>query len=181
MSVRQCFYSVPAGLAGRRVTVRLSATTVQICEGDTVVAEHERAVGKFVEVLCLDHYLEVLQIKPGALPGRPRWSRPAAPGCSPRRTSALGRRPRRPGRHGRHPGAGRGTAGAPHLPADALAAAFERAAAAGISDPNVVIIDARRAAAGHAAPVLPIGELARYDRPAPCLSDYDRLLTGSHP
>jgi hypothetical protein len=34
-----------------------------------VVARHDRAVGRHVEVLCLDHYLEVLVTKPGALPG----------------------------------------------------------------------------------------------------------------
>lgn len=33
------------------------------------MASHQRAVGRYVEVLCLDHYLEVLKTKPGALPG----------------------------------------------------------------------------------------------------------------
>ena len=33
----------------------------------------------------------------------------------------------------------------------------------------------------HAAPVVAIGALARYDRPAPTLTDYDDLLTGSRP
>jgi len=42
-----------------------------------------------------------------------------------------------------------------------------------------VLIDARRQAAGHLAPVLPIGSLARYDRPAPTLAAYDQLLAGS--
>ncbi|GAA4545310.1 hypothetical protein [Pseudonocardia xishanensis] len=37
--------------------------------GATVVARHERAAGRHVEVLSLDHYLEVLKTKPGALPG----------------------------------------------------------------------------------------------------------------
>jgi hypothetical protein len=36
------------------------------------VAVHERAAGKHAEVLTLDHYLEVLRYKPGALPARPR-------------------------------------------------------------------------------------------------------------
>ena len=35
----------------------------------TVVARHQRAVGKGAKVLDLDHYLEILQRKPGALPG----------------------------------------------------------------------------------------------------------------
>ena len=38
-----------------------------------VVARHERAAGKYAEILALDHYLEVLKYKPGALPGA-GWS-----------------------------------------------------------------------------------------------------------
>ena len=41
-----------------------------------------------------------------------------------------------------------------------------------------VLIDARRLAGGPVAPVIPIGALARYDRPAPALGGYDALLTG---
>ena len=40
-----------------------------------------------------------------------------------------------------------------------------------------MLIDARRLASGHVAPVIPIGALARYDRPAPLLTSYDQLLT----
>ena len=69
VSVRQCFYSVPVRYAGRRLPVRLAARTVEIHDGPTLVARHERAVGRYVEVLALDHYLEVLKTKPGALPG----------------------------------------------------------------------------------------------------------------
>jgi len=69
VSVRQCTYSVPARFAGRRPTVRLGAATVEVLDGPTTVARHERAVGKFLDVLTLDHYLEVLKTKPGALPG----------------------------------------------------------------------------------------------------------------
>jgi hypothetical protein len=35
---------------------------------------------------------------------------------------------------------------------------------------------ARRAATNHVAPVVPIGALTRYDRPAPSLTGYDDLL-----
>ena len=69
VSVRQCTYSVPARFAGRRLTVRLGAATVEVLDGPTTVARHERAVGKFLDVLTLDHYLEVLKTKPGAPPG----------------------------------------------------------------------------------------------------------------
>jgi DNA replication protein DnaC len=33
------------------------------------LARHERAAGKYAEILVLDHYLEVLRRKPGGLPG----------------------------------------------------------------------------------------------------------------
>jgi hypothetical protein len=67
--VRCCQYSVPARFIGHRVRVKLSSTTVRVFDRDILVAEHERAVGKGVQVLELDHYLEILLRKPGALPG----------------------------------------------------------------------------------------------------------------
>ena len=62
-------YSVPARFIGHRLRVKLSASTVTIFDRTTVVARHQRAVGKGVKVLELDHYLEILARKPGALPG----------------------------------------------------------------------------------------------------------------
>ena len=47
----------------------------------------------------------------------------------------------------------------------------------GALDPQAVLIDARRLAGGPVAPVIPIGVLARYDRPAPVLAGYDQLLS----
>ena len=67
--VRQSYYSVPARYAGRRLEVRLGATTVTVLDGATVIAEHARSLHKYSEDLVLDHYLEVLTRKPGALPG----------------------------------------------------------------------------------------------------------------
>jgi hypothetical protein len=49
--------------------VKLSASTVTVFDRGTVVARHARAAGKGVKVLTLDHYLEILLRKPGALPG----------------------------------------------------------------------------------------------------------------
>ena len=67
--VRQNYYSVPARYAGRRLPVRLSATAVEILDGPRTVARHDRTAGKYAEILVLDHYLEALRRKPGALPG----------------------------------------------------------------------------------------------------------------
>ena len=41
---------------------------------------------------------------------------------------------------------------------------------------DIVIVEARRAAADHIAAVVPIGALARYDRPLPTIAHYDQLL-----
>ena len=62
-------YSVPARFIGHRLRVKLSASAVTVFDRHTVVARHQRAAGKGVKVLDLDHYLEILLRKPGALPG----------------------------------------------------------------------------------------------------------------
>ena len=67
--VRQSYYSVPVRYAGRRIEVRLGATTVTAVDAGTVVATHTRSLHKGSEDLVLDHYLEVMGRKPGALAG----------------------------------------------------------------------------------------------------------------
>ena len=62
-------YSVPARFIGHRLRVKLSASAVTVYDRNSVVARHQRAIGKGAKVLDLDHYLEILYRKPGALPG----------------------------------------------------------------------------------------------------------------
>jgi transposase len=62
-------YSVPARFIGHRLRVKLSASAVTVYDRTSMVARHQRAVGKGAKVLDLDHYLEILRRKPGALPG----------------------------------------------------------------------------------------------------------------
>ena len=69
ISVRQCHYSVPARLIGHRVWVVLRASELLVFQGRVQVAAHERATVRGSQSLNLDHYLEVLVRKPGALPG----------------------------------------------------------------------------------------------------------------
>ena len=66
--VRQCHYSVPARLIGHRVRAVLRASELVVSDGRSQVARHGSSV-RGSETLLLDHYLEVLVRKPGALPG----------------------------------------------------------------------------------------------------------------
>jgi transposase len=69
VTVRTNKYSVPARLIGRRARVLLHASDLVIYDGHAEVARHERLPGKSGVRLDLDHYLEALVRKPGALPG----------------------------------------------------------------------------------------------------------------
>lgn len=69
ITVRMAKYSVPSRLIGRQVRVSLRASELVVFDGRTVIARHPRVVARGADSIDLDHYLEVLQIKPGALPG----------------------------------------------------------------------------------------------------------------
>lgn len=62
-------YSVPVRLIGRRVRVLLHASELVVFDGRTDIARHERLLAKGGTRLELDHYLEALLRKPGALAG----------------------------------------------------------------------------------------------------------------
>ena len=180
--VRQNYYSVPARYAGRRLPVRLSARTVEVLDGSRVVASHERAAGRHGEFLVLDHYLEILKIKPGALPGATALAQARAAGSFTTAHQDYWAAARR------KLGDAAGTRALIEillahrtLPAGDLTEAMTRAVSSGVLDPQLILIDARRRAAAPVAPVIAIGSLARYDRPAPTLTGYDDLLTRSAP
>ena len=175
--VRQCFYSVPVRYAGRRIDVRLGADRVSALDGAGVVAVHPRAQGKGTETLELDHYLEVLSIKPGALAGASALVAARRSGAfSPthQRFWDLARRV-----HG-------DAAGTRALIAvlllhrtmarEAVVSGMEGALDVGSVDPEIVAVEARRSL-GRAAPTPVEREsLTVFDRPAPTLVGYDELL-----
>ena len=175
--VRQCFYSVPVRYVGRRVEVRLGAETIEVLDGARIVAVHARLVAKGSESLVLDHYLEVLRLKPGALPGATALARARAAGAfsvDHERFWTVARR---------RLGDQAGTRALVEillahraLPADAIRVALAACVDVGVVDADIVIVEARRAAADHIAAVVPIGALARYDRPLPTIAHYDQLL-----
>lgn len=69
ITVRMNAYSVPAKFVGRQLRVLLHASELVVYDGRTEVARHERLMTKGATRVDLDHYLEVLLRKPGALPG----------------------------------------------------------------------------------------------------------------
>jgi transposase len=69
VTVRMNHYSVPVWLIGRQVRVLLHASELVVYHGRVEVARHQRLAARGEARLELDHYLEGLLRKPGALPG----------------------------------------------------------------------------------------------------------------
>ena len=177
--VRQAFYSVPVRLAGSKIRVRLGASHLEIVDGTRIVARHIRSLHKGVETLTLDHYLEILTRKPGAMPGATALVQARRAGTF---TDVHQRFWDTARRHGGDQASTRTLIEVllqhRRLPTDAIIAALDAANRTGIVDPAVVIVEARRHNDHHqAADVIPLGALSRYDRPAPTVGVYDQLLT----
>jgi len=194
ITVRQCRYSVPAKLIGRRVRVLLRATEVLVFDGRTPVARHPRATVRGSEVLVLDHYLEVLARKPGALPGATALVHARASGSFTATHEAFWAAARASG------GDSAGTRTLievlllhRQLPAAAVVAGMKAALALGVTAPDLVAVEARRAntRAGLNVPLhdtptrvltLPDRtatagpELSSDARPVPSVVAYDELL-----
>lgn len=68
VQVRTNFYSTPLHV-GTQARVRLLASEVEVWHSGQRVAVHERCYGRRQQVLSLEHYLDVLVRKPGALAG----------------------------------------------------------------------------------------------------------------
>jgi transposase len=176
--VRQSFYSVPVRLARRSVSVRLGAHVLDAVEGGRVVARHVRSLHKGTEDLVLDHYLEILVRKPGALPGSTALAQArASKAFGPSHEHFWSEARRRLG-----DGAGtRALIGVLLLqrrtPAAVVKQAIDAALGIGSVDPEVVAIEARRIETRRpAGEIVPIGTGARDVRPLPRLDGYDLLL-----
>jgi transposase len=171
-------YSVPAAV-GTQVEVRLGAAEVEVWSHGTAVARHERSYGRFQSVLDLEHYLDVLERKPGALVGSTPLVQWRARGLWPASYDALWTR--LIARQGQPAGTramiavlqlGRtyGTA--------AVHAAVDTALDLGCIDEAAIRHVLMTTSLARAVPeVMAVGQLARYDRPLPELHEYDALLT----
>jgi transposase len=202
ITVRQCQYSVPTRLIGRRVRVLLRATEVLVFDGRRQVATHARATVRGSATLQLDHYLEVLARKPGALPGATALAQARGSGAFTASHEAWWAAAR----------AVNGDAGGTralvevlllhrHLPAAAVVSGLQAALTIGATSPDVVAVEARRAAAATAPeaaatttgsgsgvltlpgpPVPPaVTGPVLEDRPLPSVQAYDELLTRRAP
>lgn len=184
--VRGSHYSVPAGLAGLRVEVAVGGTAITVRSGGRIVAEHPRALRRGEQVLDLDHYLDVLIRKPGALAGASALAQARACGTFTPAHQQFWDAARRA--HGDGPGT-RVLIGVLQLhrtmPADAVIAGMQAALLAGVTDADVVAVEARRHHDNERAiPILkPTGTdnaltipAIAWERPAPSLHIYDTLL-----
>jgi transposase len=183
VTVRQNRYSVPVALAGLKVSARIGAREVTISHGGQTVARHERLHGRFGTSAQLDHYLELLQRKPGGFEHSLALAHERERGAWPRAFdelwAALG------ARYGRSEAARQMVdvlmLCRDHGP-DQVALAVRGALAAGAHDGRAVAVLARRVQTAHSAPAPPLDlepRLAAHARPTPDLADYDQLLGGT--
>jgi transposase len=170
-------YSAPLR-AGTQVQAKVYASTVELWYGSRAVARHERCYGRHQQVLDLEHYLDVLSRKPGAMAGsRPLEQQRRAglwPECFDELWQALITR------HGKQTGTkqmidllklsrefGR----------DRLRQAIETALETGCTDVAAVHHLMQAHDLNHlACETMDIGSLERYQRPLPVMNEYDQLL-----
>jgi len=178
VTVRQNQYSVPVALAGLRVAARIGAREILLLHDGRVVARHERLHGKFGTSAQLDHYLELLAHKPGALARSLALRQERERGCWPECFDQLWR--------GIETRVGGSEAARQmvdvlllcrELGAGQVELAVRGALAVGAHDGRAVQVLARRAERTEPQPLMGLDErLAQTERPAPGLTDYDQLL-----
>lgn len=179
VKVRTNRYSV-ALRAGSKTHVRLLPAYVEVWHEQRCVARHERSFARHQAVLDLEHYLEVLERKPGALAGSTPLQQWRERGRWPESFDRLWRSLRE--RHGKQDGT-RAMIEllrlGPHHGWEVLKKTVEQALALGCTDAAAVRHLLAAGELGHREkPLREIGALERYERPLPVLSEYDALLGG---
>jgi len=202
VTVRSNHYSVPSRMIGRTVRVLLHASHLEIYDGRTHLATHERLLGKGQSRLELDHYLDVLVRKPGALPGSTALQQARAAGTFTPTHDAWWEAVR--AAHGDTEGT-RALIDVlllqRHMPATTVTAGIKAALAVGALTPDAVALEARRIndttptttnTARKPQPTGPerlterrLAHLPVDTRPLPNVAVYDQLLkhrpTGTQP
>ena len=179
VKVRTNAYSCPVR-AGTTVQAKLSAATVEVWHEGHCVAKHQRCYGRYQEVMDLEHYLDVLEHKPGALAGSKPLEQWRKLGRWPASYDLLWHGLMQ--RYGKQEGTKEmilllqlaRTHGQQRLQG-----AIEATLALGCQD-SAAVRHLLAAAQLERMPVAPLqlGLLARFDRPMPKVTDYERLLVG---
>ena len=175
--VRTNLYSAPAP-PGKTVEVRLYPSHVEVRHEGRCIALHERCYERHQQVLDLEHYLDVLERKPGALIGsKPLISwreRGLWPQSYDRLLDELIRR------HGKQSGTRQMiqvlSLIKPHGH-ERVRTAVEQAVSFGCADAAAIRHLVEAADLTHARDaIIELDSLSRFERPLPVISDYDRLL-----
>jgi hypothetical protein len=175
--VRTNLYSAPAR-PGKTVEVRLYPSHVEVRNEGRCIARHERCYERCQQVLDLEHYLDVLERKPGALIGSKPLAAWRQRGLWPESYDRL--LAQLIERHGQPSGTRQMvqllSLIRPHGHAR-VRAAVEEAITLGCADAAAVRHLVEAVDLTHARDALiELGELSRFERPAPVMTDYDGLL-----
>jgi transposase len=175
------FYSAPLS-PGTRVEAKVHAAYVEIWHEGRCVAHHERCFERQQKRLNLEHYLDALSRKPGALAGSMPLEQCRAQGRWPESFDRFWGKLEQ--RHGKHDGTRAMVdvllLGRAHG-FDRLRAVVEQALEIGVSDVAAIryLLDFKRLDRQAPSEVLELGWLERYERPKPTLEEYDGLLASS--
>jgi len=146
--VRQCYYSVPARFIGRQVRVSLRANELLVFDRNQVIVTYPRLTRRYDYRDTLDHYLEILMVRPGALAGSAGLAQAREAGTFTAAHDAFWAAAR--AAHGDAPGT-RALIEVlllhRRMPAAAVTAGITAALDAGAANPQLVAIEARNAAA----------------------------------
>lgn len=171
------FYSVPVAV-GTEVQAKIHAAYVELWSQGKCVARHERCFGRQQKVLDLDHYLDALEKKPGALAGSTALEQWRAQGRWPASYDRYweGLKQREGKQAGTRAMIEILQLGQQHGPTR-LRQAIEEALRLGCSDMAAVryLLTADQLQKKPTETV-ELGALIRYERPLPTMEAYDQLL-----
>jgi transposase len=176
------FYSVPL-TAGSVVEARAYSSVIEFRQNGAAVAQHERSYARSQQILDLEHYLEVLERKPGALRGSKPLAQWRAQGRWPKSYDQLWELLNQ--KHGRQGGT-RSIIAILRLGREfgyaKLETSVAQALVLGCTDVaairHLLMSDQLQHAA---ATTIEIGALAAYERPLPTMAEYNQLLTSEVP
>jgi hypothetical protein len=163
---------------GTEVQAKVHSTYVEIWHEGRCVARHERCYSRRQQILNLEHYLDVLEKKPGALAGSKPLEQWRQSGRWPDSFDQLWAELMK--RHGRQAGTRQMiellTLGKEHG-YGRLREAVESALDSGAHDVSAVRYLMTTTSSRIDVPAVDIGRLERYERPLPLTNEYDRLLS----